>query len=392
MPVNKTLRYTMFGSLYFTQGTILSYFTALNALYFLSRGLSMTDVGIFASIALIPFVIKIFLGILSDRVNLFGLGHRKPYILIGLVVQTTCLVIVPFIDPAENYWGFVSLAFILQMGMALYDTCTDGLALDTTPPEDQGTIQGIMVGGRALGVVLTASLVGLLAEFVGWSAVFWSLAIFTLIPIPLVLKIKEGERSLDEAFDWSAFNAFKQKTVIFLALLGCVFFFVIAGANQLVNPFLETEFGISLSMAGYYTTVWGIGVVLGGIFGGRLFGRIGMKNATWAAMATGLIGILFLGFINGPGIAWLLVPLFGLAYGTQQTIFFALAMKYTDARIAASMFSILMAATNIAQGAGMAISGILTDSVGFRITFMVLGGINLLIIPLMPVVFGGNKD
>ncbi len=391
MPTTKALRYTMFGSLYFTQGTILSYFTALNALYFLSRGLTMTDVGIFASIALIPFVIKIFLGMLSDRVNLFGLGHRKPYILIGLAVQTICLVIVPFIDPAEYYWGFVALAFILQMGMALYDTCTDGLALDTTPAEEQGTIQGVMVGGRALGVVLTASVVGLLAEFVGWSAVFWSLALFTLIPVPLVLRIREGERSLEEAFDWSAFAAFKQKTVIFLALLGFVFFFVIAGANQLVNPFLETEFGISLSMAGYYTTVWGIGVVLGGVFGGRLYGRIGMKNATWAAMFTGLVGILFLSITNGPGIAWVLVPLFGLAYGTQQTIFFALAMKYTDARIAASMFSILMAATNVAQGAGMAISGILTDSVGFRITFIILGGLNLMIIPLMPVVFA-KKD
>ena len=59
---NKTLRYTMYASLYFTQGTILSYFTALNALYLLSRGLTMTDIGIFAAIALLPFVIKIFLG------------------------------------------------------------------------------------------------------------------------------------------------------------------------------------------------------------------------------------------------------------------------------------------------------------------------------------------
>ena len=37
------LRYTLFGLLYFTQGTILSYFTALNELYFLSRGPPMTD-------------------------------------------------------------------------------------------------------------------------------------------------------------------------------------------------------------------------------------------------------------------------------------------------------------------------------------------------------------
>ncbi len=43
-----------------------------------------------------------------------------------------------------------AIAFIMQLGMALYDTCTDGLALDTTPEEEQGTIQGFMVGAGQL--------------------------------------------------------------------------------------------------------------------------------------------------------------------------------------------------------------------------------------------------
>ena len=163
MPKSKALRYLMFGLLYFSQGTIMSYFTAMNALYFLDSGLEMTDVGIFASIAMIPFIIKILWGMLSDRVNLLGMGHRRPYILLGLLAQTLCLIVAPFVNLTTHYWWFVALAFVLQMGMALYDTCTDGLAVDTTPSEEQGIIQGFMVGGRALGVVLTASAVGLLA-------------------------------------------------------------------------------------------------------------------------------------------------------------------------------------------------------------------------------------
>ncbi len=51
-----------------------------------------------------------------------------------------------------------------------------------------------MVGGRALGVVITASLVGILAQYAGWQYVFWSLAVFTLLPMPLVLGIKEADR------------------------------------------------------------------------------------------------------------------------------------------------------------------------------------------------------
>jgi len=207
-------------------------------------------VGIFASIAMIPFVVKVFLGMLSDKVNLFGMGHRKPYILLGLIIQVICLILVAFIDPAKYYWGFVFIAFMLQMGMALYDTCTDGLALDTIPEEEQGTIQTFMVGGRAVGVVVTASVVGLLAEHVSWVAVFLLLAVFTLVPIPMVLKVKEAERAVERTFDWKAFSAFKQKTVIALAGLGFVFFLIIAGANQIVNPYLQERLNISLSQAG----------------------------------------------------------------------------------------------------------------------------------------------
>ena len=384
---SRALRYTMFGLLYFTQGTILSYFTALNGLYFLSRGLSMTDLGIFSTIALIPFVIKVFLGMLSDRVNLLGMGHRKPYILLGLAVQTLCLVAVPFIDPGAAYWGFVALAFVLQMGMALYDTCTDGLALDTTPVAEKGTIQGFMVGGRALGVVVTASAMGLIAEHVSWLAVFWLLAGLTLLPIPLVLGVREAARPVERTFDWKAFGAFKHGTVVALAALGFVFFLIIAGANQLVNPFLETEFGIGLSTAGFITTVWGIGVVAGSFVSGALVDRLGDRNATRIALGVALLGTLALAVIVSPALAWPLVALFGLAYGTYQTVYFALAMEHTDPRIAASMFSILMAVTNVAQGVGMGVSGALADGIGFRATFLAIAALNILAIPLMPRVF-----
>jgi PAT family beta-lactamase induction signal transducer AmpG len=382
----------MFALLYFSQGTILSYFTALNGLYFLDHGLSMTDVGIFATIALIPFVIKVFLGILSDRVNLLGLGHRKPYILLGLAVQTLCLIVAPVIDPGTAYWAFVTMAFLLQMGMALYDTCTDGLALDTADDEEKGTIQGLMVGGRALGVVVTATFVGLLAEHVSWAAVFWLLAGFTLLPVPLVLGVRESPWPTERTFQWEAFAAFRQTAVIALAAMGFLFFLIIAGANQLVNPYLESRYNIGLSTAGFVTTVWGLGVVLGGAAGGWLIDRIGNRRAVIAALALSLISILALAFVVSPAMTWPLVTLFGLSYGTYQTVYFALAMSQTDPRIAASMYSILMAVVNVAQGAGMAASGLMADTMGFRWTFVIIAAFNLLIVPLLPLAFGRRRS
>ncbi len=58
-----------------------------------------------------------------------------------------------------------------------------------------------------------------------------------------------------------------------------------------------------------------------------------------------------------------------------------------DPRIAASMYAILMAFTNIGQGIGMYLSGALADAFGYQVTFLVLLGLNLLILPLLQVVF-----
>jgi PAT family beta-lactamase induction signal transducer AmpG len=392
MQRNKAVRYLMFGLLYFSQGIVLSYFTALNALYFLDNGLAMRDVGIVTSIAMIPFVLKIFLGILSDRVNLLGMGHRKPYILLGLLTQTLCLIVAPFINLSTHYWLFVLVAFILQMGFALYDTCTDGLAVDTTPSEEQGVVQGIMVGSRALGVVLTASIVGLLAEHVSWLAVFLLMAFLTMIPFSLVLCVREPSRLAGQAFQWGAFGAFKQKCVISLAVLGLLFFLVNYAANQLVNPFLKTELRINLSTAGFFTTVWGVGVVLGGIVGGRVMHLFGNRFAIWSALLGSCLAILALAFIKNLVIAWPLVLVFGLTFGTYQVVYYAISMKYTDPRIAASMFSILMAVSNVGIGIGLGLSGMTVESMGYRWSFVLFAGLILFAIPLIPMILGKTSQ
>jgi PAT family beta-lactamase induction signal transducer AmpG len=220
----------------------------------LDNGLDMADVGIFSTIALIPFIIKILFGILSDRYNLLGLGHRKPYIFIGLLVQFACLIAVANINPGKSYWLYVAIAFLLQLGMAFYDTCTDGLALDITPESEKGTLQGFMVGGRSVGVIVAASVAGVIAQHLSWPAVFYFLAALTLIPIPFLFFIRELQRTPEMRFNWKAFNAFKNIKVLAVAAVGLIVFLVIVGATQIVNPSFDARLYIDLSTAGLITT------------------------------------------------------------------------------------------------------------------------------------------
>jgi MFS transporter, PAT family, beta-lactamase induction signal transducer AmpG len=388
---SKTLRFTMFGLLYFTQGTVLGYFAALNALYLLANGLNMVDVGLFSTIALIPFVIKILFGMLSDRFNFFGLGHRKPYIVIGLLVQFICLLLVTAVNPGRQYWTFVGLAFMLQMGMAFYDTCTDGLALDVTPEHEKGQLQGFMVGGRSIGVIAAASIAGVIAER-SWPGVFYFLAILTLLPLPLLFFMREPARSVTERFNWAAFGAFKQKAVWGAAAVGLVIFLVIVGANQLVNPALSARLGIDLSTAGLVTTVWGTGCVVGAIAGGIIMDRMGDRTALWVSILSVGLAMTCLALVQSLALAFGIAAFFGLTYGASQAIYFALAMKYTQPAIAASMFAILMSVTNVGQGIGLSLGGIMAKNAGYGAAFLVFGALMWLCVPFFPLIFGARKS
>ena len=385
--MSKTYRFIIFGLLYFIQGAILSYFTGFNGIYLISFGVSMKGVGLIGLIGMIPFVLKIFLGILSDRVNLLGGGYRKPYILIGVAVQVISLVFVPLVDPGNQFWLYALLGFVLMTGMALYDTATDGLALDTTPEDQQGTIQGLMVGGRALGVTVISVFFGFFASYISWHFAFWSLAAISAAAFVVSLFIRESLVKERLTFEWSAFKAFGRKEILSLAILGALYSFIINATAEIMNPFFEDRFAISAFFAGIYSAIWGLGIVLGGILGGRGSDRLGHRKSVWFAMIVSFVSILLFLVVPDARVAFLVALIFGFSFGFYETVYFATSMARTDPRIAASMFSILMAVANIGTGIGLAVTGVLVDSVGYPVTFLVIAGLNLLVLPLIPVVF-----
>lgn len=384
MKSSRLSRYLMFGLLYFAQGSIMGYFGALNVIYFLEKGLTLKQAGAIGTIAMIPFILKIFLGILSDKINLFGWGHRKPYIVIGLILQGGILAAFSSVNPAENFSLYALAAFFLMTGMALYDTCTDGFALDTTPVEEEGKVQAIMVSGRALGTVIVGVL-GIIAGEFGWSVLFLVLAFVTLLPLPFVLfSMKEPQtRNSESAFNWKAFKAFRQPYVIGLALLGALYSFCIYGAYEIVAPAIQSEIPIDVGPTSLFISAWGVGVIVGGWLGGMLTPKLGVQKSVISAMLIALVSTVLLAFTLSPVAAWIIVPMFGIGFGYYETIFFALSMQFTDSRIAASMFAILMAIANIGTGISLGLTGVIADSFGFKVAFVFLALMNLLALPLL---------
>jgi PAT family beta-lactamase induction signal transducer AmpG len=84
-----------------------------------------------------------------------------------------------------------------------------------------------------------------------------------------------------------------------------------------------------------------------------------------------------LNFLLAIGIVW------GLIWGFQETVFVALAMGLADTRIAASMFAIMMAVSNLGTAIGEGVATGLTDDIGFTAVFWLLAAVNLVTLPLL---------
>ncbi|MBV5347234.1 MFS transporter, partial [bacterium] len=91
------------------------------------------------------------------------------------------------------------------------------------------------------------------------------------------------------------------------------------------------------------------------------------------------------------GLMWAVVFLFGFAFGYYETVYFALGMDFSDPRIAAFMFSIIMAVGNFGIAGGAPLAGALVDSFGFCTMFIIFAVVHLLALPVVFAIFRIRK-
>ena len=257
----------LFLVLYAIQGVVFAYFINFNQAYMMAGGVPDRSVGDIQSIALLPFVFKFLAGPFSDRFNLLGLGHRKPYIVIGLVMQALGLIGLSLVNPGTSLAGFAAMAVFTVAGLALYDTCTDGLIVNITPPQDRERVQGLVMGARFLSATVFALGFGYWLQQTGTGPgrgfrVLWTCAGMTLLPLALTLWLPEPARSPDaEQFSWKALKVMVRPRSLVLLAFG-TFYALVA-------------YGVEINLPVYYDRM-GFGQGDVGLFGAlRNLGRAG---------------------------------------------------------------------------------------------------------------------
>jgi len=296
-------RWAWVPSLYFTEGLPYVIVMTVSVIMYKRLGISNTEIALYTSWLYLPWVIK---PLWSPIVDLFK--TKRSWIIVTQFFIGAGLAGVALTIPVSNFFQYTLVFFwLLAFSSATHDIAADGFYMLGLTTHNQALFVGIrtlfyrfaFLSGQGLLVILA----GQIEESTGnisfaWMITFFILsglfalfAIYHLIILPKPTSDEQRNqmqlKSLMNNF-FKTFAAFFKKKNILLILLFILFYrFGEAQLVKLASPFLidGKELGglaLTTSEVGFvYGTVGIIALSLGGLLGGFVAAKDGLKYWIW---------------------------------------------------------------------------------------------------------------
>jgi MFS family permease len=408
----------IFTSNYFFQGVNTSVFSVIIPIYLikLTGKLSAADLAFLASIILIPWGLKVFYGMISDKYPIKNLGRRKPYILgsMALAGLLWLLLSIPNITTPNNAILLFTLAGVLiNFGVAIADTALDGLIIDICPKKKLGRTQGFCWGMNSVGMIIGGPLLAFLlvsVELINVQIIFIIVGISMILISSLILIIKEKEefydvkikKHLKEMFnnkrDWlgyiySMLRSLLDGVIILLISIIILIKTGIIKANGATLSLESQDMSIYLYQANISLIV-SIGIIIGAIAGGRIADLKTRKFSVILSVILTFISLILLVMdFTIISILLFVACLAGLALGWRRAIAAAILgeLAKNHPEMDSTSFSISMAFANIGASIGLFFTGIVINiTKDFSATFLYLALFSLLVV--IPLILMNPKD
>jgi PAT family beta-lactamase induction signal transducer AmpG len=292
-------------SLYFGQAIPYIVANSLSVIMYKDMGLPNAAIAFYTSLLYLPWVIK---PLWSPVVDLFG-TKRGWTVSLQLVLAAALGAVGATLHLPAFFMISLGVMWIMAFASATHDISADGFYMLGLRQQQQAAFVGVRSTFYRLATLAAQGplviLAGYLATSLGdvhqaWAIVFFALAglFFALcawhhamLPHPDAdHKAAEGSNLL--AGFLATFASFFRKRDIWL-ILGFILTFRLGEAQllKLVAPFLKDPVsagGLGLTTAQYGTVYGTIGIValtIGGLFGGYLISRLGLKRCLWLMVA-----------------------------------------------------------------------------------------------------------
>ena len=290
-------------TLYFAQGLPYVAVMTISVIMYKRLGISNTDIALYTSWLYLPWVIKPFW---SPFVDL--LKTKRWWVVTMQMLVGAGLAGVAFTLPTDFFFqASLAVFWLVAFSSATHDIAADGYYMLALEPHEQAFFVGIRstfyristIAGQGILVMIA----GALETSTGKIPMSWSITFFIMAGLFIAFCICHSFLPPNPALDtpsvtvtasnlmkefFATFASFFKKKQVAIAILFMLFYrFPEAQLVKLITPFLidprevgglgltTTEIGLT------YGTIGIIGLTIGGILGGILASRGGLKKWLW---------------------------------------------------------------------------------------------------------------
>ena len=132
------------------------------------------DLGNLTAIILIPWTFKLIWAPIMDSFTIRSMGRRRSWIIgAELMMAVTLLGMIGLGDLSDQLYTLLFMYFLHNCFASLQDVCTDAMAVDLLPPDEQGKMNGMMWGSKLVGKAGGAWALSYVIEWGGIEACVW---------------------------------------------------------------------------------------------------------------------------------------------------------------------------------------------------------------------------
>lgn len=287
-------------TLYFAQGLPIVVVMTVSVVMYKTLGISNTDIALYTSWLYLPWVVKPLWSPLVDM-----LGTKRRWILATQFATGALLALVALTLPLASFFQVtLAVLWLMAFSSATHDIAADGFYMLALEHHRQAAFVGVRSAFYRVSTIAGQGglvyLAGELGELTGNTRLAWTIVfsvaggLFLLVCLwhRFALPLPPEDRPTATRADWPAFletfASFFRKPGIgpILAFL-LLFRFAEAQALKLVTPFLldpveRGGLGLATSEVGIaYGTVGVVALTAGGILGGLVISRHGLRAWLW---------------------------------------------------------------------------------------------------------------
>ena len=389
-------------TLYFAEGLPNIIVTGLSVVMYMQMGLSDAEVGLYTGWLALPWVIK---PLWSPFIDL--LKTKRWWVLAMQALMGASLAGIAFSIPTAFWFqATMCLFFIIAFCSATHDISADGYYMIELDDHNQAKYVGLRNTFYRLAIIfvngMLVSLAGILqVMFRGqirftWALIFYGLAglfiglwLYHSRFMPRPTEDVHTKRTLTEVTSElkkmfiTFFQKFDRRGTVIVMLFLLFYRFPEALLNTRTKTFMlrhNYAGGLGLSPQEYGLangTVGLIGLLLGGIIGGVLVSRDGMKRWLWpmvCAITLPDVVYIYLSYSLNSNLvvvsSCLFIEQFG--YGLGFTVLTLYMLYYSQGKYKTSHYSICTGISYLGLMLPGMLSGFIKDMVGYRMFFIIV--------------------